>query len=484
MSIDAQIDAFFAPISDAVFNVIFYSVPLFGQDVKLLLVWLASAAIFFTFYLGFVNFRYFFHGIAVAWGKYDDPSDDGRISSFEALMASLSGTVGLGNIAGVAVAVSTGGPGAVFWMIIMGLLAMSSKFAEVTLGVKYRVHGSKQRPEKISGGPMYYLRDGLASIGFPTFGKILAVVFALCCIGGAIGGGNMFQANQAYQQALNVTGGQESFLVGYGWAFGIFLSVLTGIVIIGGIRSIAKVSSRIVPFMGILYVIAGLVVIGSNIEAVPGAFGEIFSQALSLKAGIGGLLGGLLVGVQRAAFSNEAGLGTAAVLYAAARCKHPAMQGMASMIGPFIDTVVICTITALVIVVSGAYLQADGIEGVELTSRALGTEISWAPYVLALAVFLFAYSTLITFSYYGVKCMTFIFGENDHLELGFKLFFCFCVVLGSSMTLGSLIDFTDGLILSMAIPNILGLYFLAPQVKAELKNYLNDFKAIVKDETA
>lgn len=473
MSIDQHINDVFSPISSAVFEVLFYSVPVFGQDVKLLLVWILLAAFFFTFYLGFVNFRYFFHGISVALGKYDDEKDDGQISSFEALMASLSGTVGLGNIAGVAIAVSTGGPGAVFWMIVMGLLSMSVKFAEVTLGMRYRLHPSKTRPNRLSGGPMYYLRDGFKNKGYPFVGKALSIVFAFCCLGGAIGGGNMFQANQSFQQVYNITGGEEGFWADKAWLFGVILSLLTGAVIIGGIKSIANVSSKIVPLMGILYATTGFIVIAINYHAIPMAFAEIFKQAFNLEAGIGGILGAVLVGVQRAAFSNEAGLGTAPVVYAAARSKYPATQGMASMIGPFLDTVVICTITALVIIISGAYERAEGMEGIALTSDAFATGVSWFPYVLAVAVCLFAYSTIITFSYYGVKCMSFIFGESDALELSFKIFFCLCIIVGSSVQLSSLIDFTDGLLLSMAVPNIIGLYVLAPEVKEELKLYLS-----------
>ncbi len=477
MSLDTQIDQFFQPVSDAIFSVIFYSVPFAGQDITLLLVWLASAAVFFTLYLGFVNVRYFCHAINVVRGKYDDKNDDGNINSFQALMASMSGTVGLGNIAGVAVAVSVGGPGAVFWMTVMGFLSMSTKFAEVTLGVKYRLHPTAEHPEKISGGPMYYLRDGLKKKGLGGLGKVLAIVFAVCCICGSIGGGNMFQANQAFQQAYSVTGGAEGFLADKGWMFGLFLAVITGVVIIGGIKSIASVSARLVPIMGVTYLLAGLVVIGMNFDQVGHAFGVIFSSAFSMEAGIGGLLGGLLVGVQRAAFSNESGLGSAPIVYAAARAKDPVTQGMASLLGPFIDTVVICNITALVIVISGAYLDNNSMEGVELTSRAMGESISWFPYVLSLTVFLFAYSTLITWYYLGQKALTFLIGQKDSVENGYKIFFCLCVVVGSSVQLDNLIAFTDAMILSMGIPNILGLYLVAPDIKADLKAYIARLKA-------
>lgn len=472
MTIDEQINAAFEPISAAVFELVFYSVPIYGQDVKLLLVWLLAAAIFFTLYLGFVNFKYFVHGFEVALGKYDDDKDDGQISSFQALMASLSGTVGLGNIAGVAIAVSLGGPGAVFWMIVMGLMSMSTKFAEVTLGMLYRVHPSKEHPNRLAGGPMYYLRDGFKKKGHPLVGKVLSIVFAVFCIMGALGGGNMFQANQAFQQVYQITGAEAGFFADRAWLFGIILAFLTGVVIIGGIKSIAQVASRVVPVMGIIYVGTAIIVIGLNSSAIPGALTDILQGALNLKAGFGALLGVLLVGVQRAAFSNEAGIGTAPIVYSAARAKHPAMQGMASMIGPFIDTVVICTSTGLLILVSGVYQKSDGLAGVELTSAAFETGVSWFPYVLAVAVCLFAYSTLITFAYYGSKSVKFVFGESDTLDLVFKVLFCLLIVVGCSLDLSNLIDFTDALILAMAFPNIIGMYFLAPEIKKALKSYL------------
>lgn len=478
MSIDQQIDTFFAPIADIASKVVFYAVPLVeGQDVKLILVWLASAAIFFTLYLGFINLRYFGHAIDLVRGKDGKSSGEGQIGRFQALTASLSGTVGLGNIAGVAVAVSTGGPGAVFWMVLMGFLGMSSKFAEVMLGVKYRKHLDPNDPEKISGGPMYYLKDAFDNRNIPYVGSIVAGLFALCCIGGAIGGGNMFQANQAYQQLFNVTGGEGGLLDGRGWMFGLALAFMVGLVIIGGIKSIAAVACRLVPIMGAIYLTIGLIVIGMHYENIPGALATIFSEAFSWEAGLGGFLGGLLVGVQRAAFSNEAGLGSAAIVHATAKTDDAVSQGFVGMLGPFIDTIVICLVTALLIVISGAYVGGEGLAGVELTSAALESGMPWFSYVLALVVFLFAYSTMITWFYYGLKGLTFLFGENALLEMGFKIFFCICVVIGTSAQLNNIIAFTDAMILSLAIPNILGLYLLAPEIKRDVKAYTAKLKA-------
>ena len=442
-----------------------------GLEVKLLLLWLVSAALFFTFYLGFVNFRYFGYALKIVRGTYDKDCD-GEISRFQALATSLSGTVGLGNIAGVAVAVSVGGPGAVIWMILMGVFSMATKFAEVTLGVKYRRHNDPKHPEGISGGPMFYLKEAFERKNIPYLGSVIAIIFAVCCIGGSLGGGNMFQANQAYQQVMEVTGGAEGPLAGKGWMFGLALAGLVALVILGGIQSIARVAGKLVPIMAGDHMIAGLIVIALHYTNIPEALMIMVQSAFSLEAGIGGFLGGILVGVQRAAFSNEAGLGSAPIVHSTAKCNSPAEQGMVGMLGPFIDTVVICTLTGLVIVITGVYNGADGVEGAQLTSNALAQGVSWFPYVLALTVFLFAYSTMITWSYYGVKAITFIFGERDWIAILFKIF-CACVVVGATMDLGSLVAFSDAMILSMGIPNILGLYLFAPEIKRELKNYVD-----------
>jgi AGCS family alanine or glycine:cation symporter len=474
MSIDQQINDFFKPFSDKAFEILLYSVEIApGIDVKLILAWLIAASLYFTFYLGFINVRYFKHAIDVVRRKYDKDTDEGQIDSWEALMTSMSGTVGLGNIAGVAVAVSVGGPGAVFWMIVMGFLSMSLKFAEVTMGMKYRHPGTAENPDALAGGPMYYIKAAFEKYKMPFVGSFLAALFAVCCLAGGTGGGNMFQANQVFQQLYHVTGGEAGIMAGKGWLFGILLAALVGVVIIGGIKKIATVSSRLVPAMAIIYVGACLTVILMNYAAVPAAFVEIITGALTPAAGFGGIIGSLMVGVQRAAFSNESGLGSAAIVYSAARTHHPVTQGMASMLGPFIDTIVICTMTALLIVVSGVYETGQEMAGVELTSKALESGISWFPYVLALSVFLFAYSTLITWFYYSLKCLTYLFGEKEWIATSYKIFYCLCVVIGCSAELSSLIDFTDALFLSMAVPNIIGLYMLAPEIKRELKDYLS-----------
>lgn len=480
---DSLINGTFSKLADISESFVFYSLDIglanaAGDPIKvpLILLWLAAASVFFTFYFGFINIRYFKHSVAVALNRHPEPDADGQISSFQALATSLSGTVGLGNIAGVAVAVTVGGPGAALWMVIMGMFSMSTKFIEVTLGVKYRHHPDPEDRKKISGGPMYYLRDALNNRGIPYLGTVLATLFAVACIGGAIGGGNMFQANQSFAQVLNVTGGEASWFYGKGWVFGLIMAAMVAVVIIGGIKSIAGAASKIVPFMAGIYLLAGFIIIAMNLTALPGALGIIVTSAFSLQAGVGGFIGALLAGVQRATFSNEAGLGSAAIVHATAQTDIPAKQGIAGMMGSFVDTVVICMMTALIIVISGVYETTDGMTGVELTSAAMGSAVSWFPYVLALCVVLFAYSTLITWYYYGEKCLTFLFGEKRYVTLAFKLIFCAFVVLGAAAELKNVIRLSDAMFFSLAIPNIIGLYILAPEVKRDLKEYLQTLK--------
>lgn len=476
MPIDQQINEAFKPISEAVSSFIFYAEPFTGYDIKLILVWLASASIFLTFYFGFINIRYFKHSIDILRGKFDKKGDKGQINRFQALSTSLSGTVGLGNIAGVAVAVSVGGPGAVFWLAVMGMFGMSAKFAEAALGVKYRTYPDPKRPNFISGGPMYYIRSAFEKFNMGFLGKFLASLFAICCIGGALGAGNMFQANQATQQLVNISGGDISYFVDKGWIIGIILSLLVGAVIIGGLKSIAAVASKIVPFMGALYLVAGIIVIIMNIHNLIPSIIMIVHMALSPEAGIGALIGGLLVGVQRAAFSNEAGIGSAAIVHAAAQTNKPVSQGFVGMLGPFIDTIIICMVTAIVIVITGVYDGGAGMEGVTLTSRAFESAIPWFPYVLALTVFLFAYSTMIAWFYYGLKALTYLTGDKPAIEMGYKVFFCICVIIGASSALDNIIGFSDAILFAMAIPNIIGLYILAPELKRDIKEYVKSIE--------
>lgn len=463
---DQAINETIAPISDVIAGTIFYSVQFGDIEFPLIVGWLVIAATIFTLYFGFVQFRMFGHAISLVKGDYSDPNDAGEVSHFQALATALSGTVGLGNIAGVAVAISIGGPGATFWMILAGLLGMASKFTECTLGVKYR---NEYADGRVSGGPMYYLTKGLAEQGKPGLGRILAILFSICCIGGAVGGGNMFQANQAFQQIVNVTGGEQSFIADSGWLFGLVMAAIVAMVIIGGIKSIAKVTEKIVPFMAVIYVLSGLVIIGMNIEHVGDAIYRIFDGAFTGAGIAGGMVGALIQGFKRAAFSNEAGIGSAAIAHSAVRTKEPITEGYVALLEPFIDTVVICTMTAIVITISGQ-LQTD-LTGVELTSAAYATAFTWFPLILALAVVLFAFSTMLSWSYYGLKAWTYLFGEGKGKETAFKAFFCICVVIGASMNLDPVIDFSDAMIFAMALPNVIGLYFLMPIVKREATQY-------------
>ena len=475
MQIDQWINETVAPISGAISATIFYSVPLAeGVDLPIILIWLIAIAFFTTFYFGFINLRYFKRGVGIALGRVkhkEDKNAEGDITPFQALATTLSGTVGLGNIAGVAIAISIGGPGAVFWMVLMGLMSMSTKFLEASLGVTYRIknhHGS------FSGGPMYYLRDGLKDVGWPKVGMILACIFAVCSIGGAIGAGNMFQVNQVHQQLINITGGEDvSYWSDKGWIFGLGMAALVGAVIIGGIKSIASVASKIVPTMAILYLISGFVVLIVNLTEVPTALSTIISSAFSTEAGLGGLIGAIIQGVRRAAFSNEAGIGSAAITHSVARTPFPVAQGMVAMLGAFADTVVICLMTALVIIISGVPLGGEGVQGVTLTSAAFETVMPWYPYMLAFIVFLFAYSTMITWSYIGGKGVEFLVGDNKYVDLIYKIIFCGFIVIGASSSLWVILDLSDAMYFAMAIPNIIGLYILAPKMKRALGEYLD-----------
>ena len=480
-TIDQTVNAIFAKVTGPFVNLIFAPIP--GTSFPWIVMWLVIGACVFTLYFGFVQLRAFYHATQIVKGGYSDPNDAGEVSHFQALATALSGTVGLGNIAGVAVAVSIGGPGATFWMIVAGLLGMASKFTECTLGVKYR---NEYEDGTVSGGPMYYMSKGFAERGLPG-GKILAVVFAIFCILGAIGGGNMFQANQAHVQISAITGEFP------GWITGLVFAAVVFAVIVGGIKSIANVTAKVVPFMALIYIAAAVVILIINFDKIGWAFGQIFEGAFTGLGVAGGFVGALIQGFKRAAFSNEAGVGSAAIAHSAVRTKEPVSEGLVSLLEPFIDTVIICTMTALVITISGQLLvdpatglylvnggtiqTVDGTSGVALTSAAFASGISWFPYVLALVVILFAFSTMISWSYYGLKAWTYLFGEGKMKELIFKLIFCIFVVIGAAANLGPVIDFSDASIFAMAVVNITALYFLMPIVKTELQSYLTRLKA-------
>ena len=478
-SIDDQVNEFFIPISSFIEGIVFFELPLSflgqnrsGEDIglPLIVVWLVVAGFFFSIYLRGFQFWAFRHAIELIRGRYDDPKDAGEVTHFQALATAISGTVGLGNIAGVAVALSLGGPGATFWMIVAGLVGMCTKGVECTLGVKYR----KVFPDgRVSGGPMYYLSQGLKEKGMGTLGKVLAVVFCLFTLGGAVGGGNMFQSNQAFAQARSVTGGADGPLGGgaSGAIFGLVLAVLVGAVIIGGIKSIARVTDKLVPFMAVFYVVACLIVLLANFTQIPAAIWEIIRTAFSPEAGFGGLVGVLIQGFRRAAFSNEAGLGSAAIAHSAVKTNEPATEGHVAVLEPFVDTVVICTMTALAITITGTWADTSSAPGVETTSAAFETVVGWFPIVLAIAVILFAYSTMLAWSYYGLKASTYLFGESKLVDYTWKAVFCVFVVIGASAELAPVIGFSDSMIFAMSLANIVGLYLMAGVIKKEIFGY-------------
>lgn len=506
--LDEQMNDAFMPVAIWWENLIFTEIMIAGFGIPVVLILLLCGATFFTVYFGFVNIKHFPTAIQVVRGKYDEleaadivtqkgvhevdgdiidtiknESHQGEVNHFQALATAVSGTVGLGNIAMVAVAISIGGPGATFWMILAGLLGMSSKFVECTLGVKYRDIDSDGN---VYGGPMYYLSKGLKENGLAVFGKFLAGVFAVLCIGASFGGGNAFQTNQAAAQIIERFGLEGS---SSGSIVGLVFAILVGIVIIGGIKRIAKVTEKIVPFMAVLYVAGALFIILSNYQFVGDAFGLIFSEAFSPRATItGGFIGVMIQGFRRAAFSNEAGAGSAAIAHSAVNTKYAASEGLVGLLEPFIDTVVICTMTAIVIimfnmdgafaygdVIDGQALMSDGsrIGGVKITSMAFDSAIPGSSYVLALAVVLFAFSTILSWSYYGLQAWKYLFGRSKTSDLVYKIIFLLFTILGAAVTLDAVIKFSDAMILALVFPNMIGLLFLFPKVKRELVKYLN-----------
>jgi AGCS family alanine or glycine:cation symporter len=505
--LDQKIDDAFKPFSDLVSSIVFF--PVFGAPFVLIL--LVVSALFFTIYFGFPNFRYFGKAINVVRGKYDhvddssagdsnlaidgdikdtiaDESKDGEVTHFQALATAVSGTVGNGNIAGVALAIALGGPGATFWMIVCGLLGMSSKFVECTLGVQYRDIGEDGT---VYGGPMYYLSKGLKEKGFATLGKITAVLFAIFCIGGSFGGGNAAQSNQATIVLKDLLGYESTSA---GAIIGIVLALVIGVIIIGGIKRIASVTEKVVPFMAVMYLVACLYIILSNFTLIDDAFSLIFTEAFNPKAiGVGGVIGVLLVGFKRAAFSNEAGAGSASIAHSAVKTKYSASEGLVALLEPFIDTVVICTMTALVIIIynfGGAFdyggegaVMIDGVsyEGAGITSKAFGQYIPYSDVFLTIAVVLFAVSTMISWSYYGLQSWKYLFGRGRIADMAYKLLFLLFVIIGASASMKSIWDFSDAMIFAMIFPNMVGLFFLFPVVKKQLSRYLEAIRSSKSD---
>ena len=485
--LDQRIDEAFQPISDFFSKYVFYPI----GDYPFVIYLLVGSALFFTIYFGFPNLKYFWTAINVVRGKYDklekndNDSKDGEVSHFQALATAVSGTVGNGNIAGVALAIALGGPGATFWMIVCGLLGMSTKFVECTLGVHYR---DVDEDGVVYGGPMYYISKGLKSKGFKTLGTISASLFAVFCIGGSFGGGNAAQSNQATIVIKNLFGYESTFA---GAMIGIVLATLVGVIIIGGIKRIASVTEKVVPFMALLYILACIYILTINFSFIDDAIALIIREAFNPTAvGVGGIIGVLMVGFQRAAFSNEAGAGSASIAHSAVKTKYAASEGLVALLEPFIDTVVICTMTALVIITfnsTGAFVYGgdgmggvmiDGVmyEGAGITQKAFAQYIPGSDIFLTIAVVLFAVSTMISWSYYGLQSWKFLFGRGRVADLTYKVLFLMFVVIGAAASMNSIWAFSDAMIFAMVFPNMIGLYFLFPIVKEQLKKYLEAIK--------
>ena len=469
----ASIDAFMAPLASALSAFVFFSVPVFGQQVPLVVAWLAIGALFFTLYLRFINIRGFWLAFRHVRGDFKDPSADGEISHFRALATAISGTVGVGNIGGVAVAISLGGAGAAFWLFVAGFLSMSTKLIECTLGVKYRqVH----EDGSVSGGPMYYIDAYFRERDWPRIGRTLGGIYALALVIGCFGVGNMFQSNQAYQQMLVITGGESSFLADYSLLFGLVLATIVGLVIIGGITSIARVAAYIVPFMAGIYIVGCLVIISLSWQNIPLAISTAISSAFGADAMAGGALGALIMGFQRALFSNEAGLGSASIAHSAVKTRSPASEGLVGLLEPFIDTVVVLTLSSLVILTTALPngLMSGGLSGIEVTSAAFAFHLPWSPYLIAVAAVLFAFSTALAWSYYGLQAWNYLVGVGKWRTLGFQLVFLTFFALGCVLELKAVLDFSDAMIFLIALPNLVALYLFAPMVKREVEAYLRE----------
>lgn len=488
-TVDQKIDAWFGKVTAPFVNSVFYTVKINGYDVLLVVFWLAAAGLVLTVAFKFINIRAFGLALRTVRGKYSQPSDPGEVTHFQALSAAVSGTVGLGNIAGVAIGIQSGGPGVAFWLFLSGFLGMSTKFAECTLGVKYR---EIDAAGKVHGGAMYYLRKGFAERGLKPVGMVLAGFFAVMCVFASFGGGNVFQVNQVTAQLVNITGGENSFFYSNQWVFGLIMAFLTALVIIGGIKGIAKVTGRLVPFMCLTYVVSSLLVLVVNANEILPALQLIISEAFHPRAAVtGGLLAAFIWGMRRATFSNEAGIGSAPIAHAAAKTRRPASEGVVALLEPFLDTVVVCSMTALVLVVTMHFdgatghfsihghsfelgkVQGDTTKfGIEMTSLAFETVHSSFKFVLFACVFLFAFSTLVTWSYYGLQSWQYIFGRSFAAGWCYKVIFCLIIIAGSAASMGKATDFSDASLFAMSVPNLIGVYFLLPVVRNELNRFV------------
>lgn len=473
----ASIDSKFGSVVVVLEAIIFFKVyESADRSVKIpfVVVWLFGGALFLTVRMGFINLRAFWHAVRLTRGDYDNDDEPGDVSHFQALATALSATVGLGNIAGVAIAIGSGGPGAAFWILVVGLLGMTSKFAECTLAQLYR---SRDESGQVLGGPMRYLRIGLKDIGFPRLGRVLAVIFMVLCIGASFGGGNAFQIGQS----LDTIRYQFTTIDQYPWIYGLIMVTAVGLVIVGGIKSIGSVASKIVPFMCGAYMLASIYILAINAAAIPEAIATIISEAFNPTAVKGGFLGVLVIGIQRAVFSNEAGIGSAAIVHSAAKTNEPVSEGIVALLEPFVDTVIVCTCTALVVVITGAYAAPETADAVAKNAGAQVTLYAfvngghaWFAYILYCAVVLFAFSTCISWSYYGERCWAELFGSSSSMI--YKFLFLTFTFLGSIVTRGKVLEFSDLMLLGLALPNLLGVFMLSGIIKRQLDDYWNRYR--------
>ena len=456
---------FAARFSAALSGFVYGQIEIFDTRIEWIILWMAAAMVFFTFYLGFINVRGFLLSLRIVGGRYPDPDADGEISPLRALTTAVSGTVGLGNIAGVAIAIAVGGPGATFWMIVIAFFSMSLKFAEATMGVKYRV---RLEDGSIFGGPMYYLKAGLAERGWPRLGAFLATTYALFAIPNML---QVAQVNQSYSQLSAVTGYE------FPWLFGVIFAVLAAVVMVGGIRGIAAVTSRLVPFMCGIYICAAITILAVYAGEIPAAFATILEGAFRPEGVAGGMLGVFVVGMRRATYSTEAGLGSSSMAHAAAKTSQPVSEGMVALIEPFIDTIVVSTMTALIIVVTGAY-RIDGLNDIQMTSAAFGSVVSWFPYVLALCVLLFAFSTIISWGYYMSRSWSYLFGYSKASLRTYQVLFCLGLIPGAAFSVQQAFDIIDSFFIMLALPNLVGLYLMAPIIKRDMQDYLRQVRSV------
>lgn len=483
VKIDEAVDSFFDPISRTLSSIVFYEIDFFGAQCPIVVLWLIAGGLFTTFYLGFVAIRGFPEAFRILLTARSDVKQEGEVSAFQALSTALSGTVGVGNMAGVAVAISVGGPGATLWMIFAGFLGMSTKFVECCLGVTYRL---RLADGSVSGGPMHYLSRGLAERGLPGLGRVMGGFYAVAIVVCCLGSGNMFQANQAYSQILAVSGGEASFFVDKGWLFGLLFASIVAAVIVGGIRSIAQVAEKVVPFMALLYLGSASFVLIFNFEALGFAFSKMVEGAFSGDGIKGGVFGVMMIGFRRAIFSNEAGIGTASIAHSAVRTEKPITEGFVSLLEPFIDTIVISTMTALVIVTTQYYEPGfdQGLRGIEMTSVAFERVSSWFPYFIAASAVLFSFSTIIAWAYYGLKGWTYLWGEGAKRRKVFFLIYSGFVVLGCSIPLRSVLNFSDAMTFLICVPNLLGIYLLAPVVKRQMQDYFSERSGALSEKAS